>query len=88
MKETVPADDWIQAAGVRYGMGIAWRPGGPGGEGIWFHGGTHLGTVSESGVTADGGRAATVALFTLRTGDGADAQARAALRLVDRALSR
>ncbi|KUF15974.1 serine hydrolase domain-containing protein [Streptomyces silvensis] len=88
MKETVPADDWIEADGVRYGLGIAWRPGGRGGEGVWFHGGTHLGTVSESGVTADGRRAATAALFTLRTDDTADAQARAALRLVDRALAR
>ncbi|WJV44673.1 serine hydrolase domain-containing protein [Streptomyces flavofungini] len=113
MKQTVAAPDWIQVDGVRYGMGIAWRPGGgtsrgggagagepgsgePGGggaarrgdQGVWFHGGTHLGIVSESGVTADGSRAATVAAFTLRTGERGDAQARAALRLVDRALRR
>ncbi|WP_125262404.1 serine hydrolase domain-containing protein [Streptomyces alboflavus] len=98
MKQTVAAPDWIQADGVRYGMGIAWRPGGGGSgggrsargrdEGVWFHGGTHLGIVSESGVTADGSRAATVAAFTLRTDERGDAQARAALRLVDRALRR
>ncbi|MFD0413780.1 serine hydrolase domain-containing protein [Streptomyces sp. NPDC127108] len=102
MKQTVAAPDWIQADGVRYGLGIAWRPGGGGSgggtggegaarrgdEGVWFHGGTHLGIVSESGVTADGSRAATVAAFTLRTDERGDAQARAALRLVDRALRR
>ncbi|KUJ66308.1 peptidase [Streptomyces albus subsp. albus] len=87
MRRTVAAGDWIPAEGVRYGMGIAWRPGGVNGEGIWFHGGTHLGTVSESGVTADGGRAATAAVFTLRMGDAqGEDQAKAALRLVDNAL--
>ncbi|GHC80861.1 serine hydrolase domain-containing protein [Streptomyces flavofungini] len=108
MKRTVAAPDWIQAEGVRYGLGIAWRPGsggprgggsggdGPGGDGsvgrgdtgVWFHGGTHLGVVSESGVTADGSRAATAAIFTLRTDERGDTQAKAALRLVDRALRR
>ncbi|MFD9072003.1 serine hydrolase domain-containing protein [Streptomyces lasiicapitis] len=88
MKRTVAAGDWIPADGVRYGMGIAWRPGGRDGTGIWFHGGTHLGIVSECGVTADGGRAATTAMFTLRMGERGDAQAKAALRLVDRALAR
>ncbi|GGS14529.1 serine hydrolase [Streptomyces aureoverticillatus] len=88
MKRTVAADDWIPADGVRYGMGIAWRPGGRDGEGVWFHGGTHLGIVSESGVTADGSRAATTATFTLRTDEKGDAQAAAALRLVDHALAR
>ncbi|MFJ1543768.1 hypothetical protein [Streptomyces sp. NPDC088246] len=49
---------------------------------------THLGIVSESGVTPDGARAATSATFTLRMGDPAqDAQDLAALRLVDRALT-
>ncbi|EPH46054.1 putative D-alanyl-D-alanine carboxypeptidase [Streptomyces aurantiacus JA 4570] len=88
MKRTVAADDWIPADGVRYGMGIAWRPGGRDGRGIWFHGGTHLGIVSESGVTTDGSRAATTATFTLRTDEQGDAQAAAALRLVDHALAR
>ncbi|ASQ98337.1 serine hydrolase domain-containing protein [Streptomyces violaceusniger] len=88
MKRTVAADGWIPADGVRYGMGIAWRPGGRNREGIWFHGGTHLGIVSESGVTADGSRAATTATFTLRTDEApAEAQAGATLRLVDHALA-
>ncbi|MEU9317151.1 serine hydrolase domain-containing protein [Streptomyces sp. NPDC048295] len=88
MKETVVAEDWSPAPGVRYGLGIAWRPVAGSRGGIWFHGGTHLGTVSESGVTPDGARAATSATFSLRMGDPAqDAQDLAALRLVDRALT-
>ncbi|MFE6779769.1 serine hydrolase domain-containing protein [Streptomyces sp. NPDC057702] len=88
MRQTVPAEDWIAASGVRYGLGIAWRPARGSAEGLWFHGGTHLGVVSESGVRPDGSRAASAAIFTLRmTGDPTDAQARAALRLVDNALA-
>ncbi|MEU0629990.1 serine hydrolase domain-containing protein [Streptomyces sp. NPDC005989] len=88
MKETVVAEDWIDVPGVRYGLGIAWRPVAGSDGGIWFHGGTHLGIVSESGVTPDGSRAATSATFTLRMGDPAqDAQDAAARRLVDRALT-
>lgn len=88
MQETVPVADWIPAAGVRYGLGIAWRPGRSGSDGIWFHGGTHLGVVSESGVRPDGSRAAAAAVFTLHmAGDAADTQAKAALRLVDNALA-
>ncbi|MEU7137362.1 serine hydrolase domain-containing protein [Streptomyces sp. NPDC046261] len=87
MRQTVPAGDWIPAPGVRYGLGIAWRPTGGDGRGIWFHGGTHLGVVSESGVTPDGSRAATSAAFTLQTDSAPrEAQARAALRLIDNAL--
>ncbi|KNB53734.1 serine hydrolase domain-containing protein [Streptomyces caatingaensis] len=89
MRRTVPAEGWIDAPGVRYGLGIAWRPVPGTRAGIWFHGGTHLGTVSESGVTPDGARAVAAAVFTLRTDTkGREAQARAALRLVDRALAR
>ncbi|WP_406118013.1 serine hydrolase domain-containing protein [Streptomyces anulatus] len=88
MKETVAADDWIDAPGVRYGLGIAWRPVAGSRGGVWFHGGTHLGFVSECGVTPDGERAATSATFTLRMGGaGQDAQDRAARELVDRALT-
>ncbi|MGY3682743.1 serine hydrolase domain-containing protein [Streptomyces sp. TE33382] len=88
MKETVAADGWIDVPGVRYGLGIAWRPVAGSRGGIWFHGGTHLGVVSESGVTPDGARAATSGTFTLRMGGaGQDAQDRAARRLVDRALT-
>ncbi|MFF9348424.1 hypothetical protein [Streptomyces sp. NPDC014734] len=88
MKETVAAEGWIAAPGVRYGLGIAWRPVAGSRDGIWFHGGTHLGIVSESGVTPDGARAATSAAFGLRMGDPAqDAQDAAGLRLIDRALT-
>lgn len=87
MKQTVAAADWIPAPGVRYGLGIAWRPVRGSGDGLWFHGGTHLGTVSETGVTGDGTRAVTAAVFTLRTAEAPhEAQAKAALRLVDHAL--
>ncbi|MBB5939713.1 serine hydrolase domain-containing protein [Streptomyces zagrosensis] len=87
MQVTVAAEGWIAAAGVRYGLGIAWRPMRGDFGGIWFHGGTHLGVVSESGVRADGSRAATTAIFTLRMEGGQkDAQEKAALRLVDNAL--
>ncbi|MFF8911936.1 serine hydrolase domain-containing protein [Streptomyces sp. NPDC015032] len=88
MKETVAAEGWSAAPGVRYGLGIAWRPVTGSRGGIWFHGGTHLGIVSESGVTPDGALAATSATFTLRMGDPAqDAQDAATLRLVNRALT-
>ncbi|WP_031088206.1 serine hydrolase domain-containing protein [Streptomyces sp. NRRL WC-3549] len=88
MKETVAADDWLAVPGVRYGLGIAWRPVAGSREGIWFHGGTHLGTVSESGVTPDGTRAATSATFSLRMGDPAqDEQDAAGRRLIERALA-
>ncbi|TYB46419.1 serine hydrolase domain-containing protein [Actinomadura chibensis] len=87
MKETVPADDWILADGVRYGLGLAWRPVRGCAGGVWFHGGTFFGVISESGVSADGRRAASAAVSTYRPGDPAqDDQDRASLRLVDRAV--
>ncbi|MBT2206530.1 serine hydrolase [Actinomadura sp. NEAU-AAG7] len=87
MKQTVAVTDWVPAPGVRYGLGIAWRPAGRCGGGIWFHGGTSFGVVSESGVTPDGRRAANVAVSTFRLGgDGQDAQDKASMRLVEDAL--
>ncbi|MFD9909530.1 serine hydrolase domain-containing protein [Streptomyces sp. NPDC059063] len=89
MKRTVPADDWIPVRGVRYGLGIAWRPTAASRSGIWFHGGTHLGVISESGVTPDGSRAVAAAMYTLWMDEARkEAQSRAALRLVDNALTR
>ncbi|WP_193433253.1 serine hydrolase domain-containing protein [Streptomyces luteocolor] len=88
MRETVPADDWIPADGVRYGLGLAWRPVAGRDDGIWFHGGTSLGSLSECGVTPDGATAVTSAAFTLRLdGPAQEAQARATLRMVDAALA-
>ncbi|MGW1145245.1 serine hydrolase domain-containing protein [Streptomyces sp. NPDC002454] len=85
LKRTVPAPDF-GPPGTAYGLGLARRPG-RGGADVWFHGGTHLGVVSETGVTPDGATAVAAALFTLPTEAGrADAQSRAARRLVDRAL--
>ncbi|MFK4068851.1 serine hydrolase domain-containing protein [Streptomyces sp. NPDC029674] len=88
MKRTVPVQDWISADGVRYGLGIAWRPVAGRTDGVWFHGGTSLDCVSECGVTPDGATAVTSAAFTLRldSAETHEAQARAALRLVDSAL--
>ncbi|MGV9883718.1 serine hydrolase domain-containing protein [Streptomyces sp. NPDC003006] len=88
MKRTVPVKDWIPADGVRYGLGIAWRPVAGRRDGIWFHGGTSLGCVSEGGVTPDGTTAVTSAAFTLRldSPERHESQARATLRMVDTAL--
>jgi D-alanyl-D-alanine carboxypeptidase len=62
MRQTVPAPDWPGRPDARYGLGLAWRPADGCPDGIWFHGGTMPGSVSEGGVTADGRRA--VATFT------------------------
>ncbi|MFI7319362.1 serine hydrolase domain-containing protein [Streptomyces venezuelae] len=88
MKSTVPVSDWIPADGVRYGMGIASRPLAGREDGIWFHGGTSLGCVSEGGVTPDGATAVSCAAFTLRLDNEEthERQARAMLRMVDEAL--
>ncbi|MEU7577657.1 serine hydrolase domain-containing protein [Streptomyces sp. NPDC041068] len=88
MKTTVPVRDWVPAEGVRYGLGIAWRPVAGREGGVWFHGGTSLGCVCESGVTADGAMSVTSAAFTLRLDDekANEAQGRAMLRMVDAAL--
>ncbi|MFF8644661.1 serine hydrolase domain-containing protein [Streptomyces sp. NPDC015345] len=85
MRQTVPVKDWIPADGVRYGLGIAWRPVTGRRDGIWFHGGTSLGCVSECGVTPDGATAVTSAAFTLRldSRERSERQSRAALRMVD-----
>ncbi|MEU5683241.1 peptidase [Streptomyces venezuelae] len=88
MKSTVPVSDWIPADGVRYGLGIASRPLAGREDGLWFHGGTSLGYVSEGGVTPDGTTAVTAAAFTLRL-DSEEThlrQARAALRMVEEVL--
>ncbi|MEV8113931.1 serine hydrolase domain-containing protein [Streptomyces xiamenensis] len=92
MKETVPADDFAPGGG--YGLGIAWRPvegASPqrcADGGLWFHGGTSFGTVSETGVSADGRYSAAAAEYTLWLDDQdtAQEQFRAGIDLVDRAV--
>ncbi|MCK1815140.1 beta-lactamase family protein [Streptomyces sp. XM4011] len=92
MKETVPAEEFAPGAG--YGLGIVWRPvaGADPGRcadgGLWFHGGTSFGTVSEGGVSGDGRYSAAAAGFTLWLDDQekAEAQFRAGYDLVDRAV--
>ncbi|WP_202456864.1 serine hydrolase domain-containing protein, partial [Streptomyces sp. SID337] len=88
MKSTVPVRDWVPADGVRYGLGIASRPLAGRADGLWFHGGTSLGFVSEGGVTPDGATAVTTAAFTLRLENEEThrRQARAALRMVEEVL--
>ncbi|MGH3239460.1 MAG: serine hydrolase domain-containing protein [Spirillospora sp.] len=84
MKQTVTTDDSLFA---HYGLGLAWRPAKGCDGGVWFHGGTSFGVVSESGVSADGRRAASVAVSTLWFGgDEQEAQDEASLRLVGNAV--
>ncbi|MGK5529641.1 serine hydrolase domain-containing protein [Streptomyces sp. URMC 129] len=85
MKETVPADAF-HGPGTGYGLGIAWAPRCGDGEGLWFHGGTSFGTVSEGGVTEDGGAAASAAVFTLSFDERQAEQDDATRALVDHAL--
>jgi D-alanyl-D-alanine carboxypeptidase len=88
MRRTVPAEDFSSRPGSRYGLGIAWRPAAGCAEGVWFHGGTSFGTISETAVTGDGRSSAAAAVFTVRFGDTArqDAQDEATYDLVDRAV--
>jgi D-alanyl-D-alanine carboxypeptidase len=69
-------------------MGIAWAPRCGNGEGLWSHGGTSFGTMSETGVTDDGTAAATAAVFTFRPGDRdrQEIQEAATYALIDNAL--
>ena len=88
MKKTVEAKDlWDIDPGARYGLGISWRPAGGCPGGVWSHGGTMPGFVSDAGVTDDGRRAVAVSTNTWRPGsDQQDTQDRAAIALIDRAL--
>jgi D-alanyl-D-alanine carboxypeptidase len=90
MKKTVEARDlWDIDPGARYGLGISWRPAGGCPGGVWSHGGTMPGFISDAGVTDDGGRAVAVSTNTWRPGDDRqDVQDKAAIRLIDRALCR
>ncbi|MGW7520533.1 serine hydrolase domain-containing protein [Streptomyces sp. NPDC054796] len=69
MRSTVPAPDMSSGDKARYGLGIAWRPAEGCDKGVWYHGGTSFGTVSESAVTPDGEVSAAAAVFTTRFGD-------------------
>ncbi|ARQ70792.1 serine hydrolase domain-containing protein [Streptomyces marincola] len=87
MRTTVPES---QEPGVdtRYGLGIAWRPAEGCPDGVWHHGGTSFGTVSETAVTEDGEVSAAAAVFTTRFGDEERfaRQQEATIALVDRAV--
>jgi D-alanyl-D-alanine carboxypeptidase len=83
MKRTVAADD-LGEDGARYGLGISWRPVAGCRDGVWSHGGTMPGYLSEAAVTADGQRAVAAVAMTWRPGDDRqDQQDRAMTRLVD-----
>jgi D-alanyl-D-alanine carboxypeptidase len=87
MKRTVPADDPAEAPGSRYGLGISWRPVDGCPDGIWSHGGTMPGYVSEAAVTGDGTRAVAVSATTWRPGDERQDRQEAAMKaLVEHAL--
>ncbi|RMI42401.1 serine hydrolase domain-containing protein [Streptomyces triticirhizae] len=87
MRRTVPASAF--GPGAEYGLGLVWAPRcGEGEPGLWFHGGTSFGTISEGAVTEDGSAAASAAVFTVRFDDaeGQEAQDEATLELIDNAL--
>jgi len=88
MKKTVEAKDlWDIDPGARYGLGISWRPSSGCVGGVWSHGGTMPGFISDAGVTDDGRRAVAVSTNTWRPGsDQQDAQEKATIKLIDRAL--
>ncbi|WP_281291121.1 serine hydrolase domain-containing protein [Streptomyces montanus] len=88
MKETVEAKDkWDVEPGARYGLGIYWRPVDGCDDGIWYHGGTMPGFISEAGATPDGRRAVATSTTTWRPGqEQQDRQDRATAQLVGHAL--
>ncbi len=69
MRTTVPAPDMSGGDKARYGLGIAWRPVAGCDAGVWYHGGTSFGTISEAAVTPAGDASAAAAVFTTRFGD-------------------
>ncbi|NGO07340.1 beta-lactamase family protein [Streptomyces sp. HC44] len=88
MRTTVPDSGEGGIDGARYGLGIVWRPveGCP--KGVWYHGGTSMGTVSEGAVTPDGKTSAAAAVFTTRFGDEERflRQSEATIDLIDHAV--
>ncbi|RBM07345.1 serine hydrolase [Streptomyces sp. PT12] len=85
MKRTVPAEEF-GGPGTGYGLGIAWAPRCGGDEGLWFHGGTSFGTISEGAVTDDGSAAASAAVFTMSLDERQTEQDTATRALIDHAL--
>ncbi|ONK14486.1 D-alanyl-D-alanine carboxypeptidase precursor [Streptomyces sp. MP131-18] len=85
MKRTVPASEFY-GPGTGYGLGIAWAPRCGNGEGLWFHGGTSFGTVSETAVTENGDAAASAAVFTLSFDARQEDQDEATRTMIDHAL--
>lgn len=82
MKQTVDTGD-----GERYGLGISWRAAPGCADGVWSHGGTMPGYLSEAAVTGDGRRAVAAVAMTWRPGDDRQTrQEEAMTSLVDHAL--
>ncbi|MDT0347478.1 serine hydrolase domain-containing protein [Streptomyces litchfieldiae] len=88
MRTTVPAPGKAGSDVARYGLGIAWRPVDGCEAGVWYHGGTSFGTMSEAAVTEDGSVSAAAAVFTTRYGDEErfTEQAEATIDLIDHAV--
>jgi D-alanyl-D-alanine carboxypeptidase len=89
MKQTVEArEEWETTPGARYGLGISWRPVAGCARGVWSHGGTMPGYVTEAAVTATGDRAVAVSTATWSFDEGQAAREEATRTLVDGALCR
>jgi D-alanyl-D-alanine carboxypeptidase len=87
MKQTVEArEEWETTPGARYGLGISWRPAAGCAGGVWSHGGTMPGYVTEAAVTADGARAVAVSTSTWSFDEEQAAREEATAELVDHAL--
>lgn len=87
MRDTVEATDWAHTwPGVRYGLGLAWRPTAGSEEGLWFHGGAMPGSVCQVAASADARRTVAVISFTYVLGPEQDAQDHAITTLVDNCL--
>jgi D-alanyl-D-alanine carboxypeptidase len=89
MKQTVEArEEWETTPGARYGLGISWRPAAGCAGGVWSHGGTMPGYVTEAAVTAKGDRAVAVSTSTWSFDEDQAAREEATAELVDHALCR
>ncbi|GAA4680956.1 serine hydrolase domain-containing protein [Streptomyces youssoufiensis] len=88
LRETTAArDGWGGESGVRFGLGVYWRPVAGCDAGVWYHGGSSPGHVAAAGATDDGRRAVATAVTTWRPGSVQQRrQDEATSRLVDHAL--
>jgi D-alanyl-D-alanine carboxypeptidase len=88
LTDTVEREEWETTPGALYGLGISWRPVAGCARGVWSHGGTMPGYVTEAAVTATGDRAVAVSTATWSFDEGQAAREEATRTLVDGALCR